>query len=314
MVEVTLVDFFSFFYRASLASFTQQLSVNGETTGILFNLYRSYGYIVKNFRNVVLCFDGRMAKSVRKSMFGQYKSNRESFKQKYQQMNIYKWKDEFLSSVPYYYSINDAYEGDDLIATLVRFLNSKNIKVNILTVDSDLWQLIEFGKVDVYDLKHKYRLVDEEYFQERFSGLKYPFLVPVYKVIFGDASDNIPKAIKPRIRKKPIVETLNSLYEKGLTSLQDILEEVYKLHKDKFEVSDIDELFAYLHLVTLFNNITFEVNYFNGDKQKYEQLCKMYHFNMVPKFDEYLIYLSKKSGSVSTIFGVSSSSEVDELL
>ena len=314
MVEVTLVDFFSFFYRASLASFTQQLSVNGETTGILFNLYRSYGYIVKNFRNVVLCFDGRMAKSVRKSMFGQYKSNRESFKQKYQQMNIYKWKDEFLSSVPYYYSINDAYEGDDLIATLVRFLNSKNIKVNILTVDSDSWQLIEFGKVDVYDLKHKYRLVDEEYFQERFSGLKYPFLVPVYKVIFGDASDNIPKAIKPRIRKKPIVETLNSLYEKGLTSLQDILEEVYKLHKDKFEVSDIDELFAYLHLVTLFNNITFEVNYFNGDKQKYEQLCKMYHFNMVPKFDEYLIYLSKKSGSVSTIFGVSSSSEVDELL
>ena len=324
MVEVTLVDFFSFFYRASLASFTQHLSLNGETTGILFNLYRSYGYILKNFKNVVLCFDGRMAKSVRKSMFGQYKSNRESFKQKYQQMDIYRWKDEFLSSVPYYHTINDAYEGDDLIATITKVALSRNLKVNILTVDSDLWQLIRFGRVDVYDLKHKYRLVDEEYFQERFSGLKYPVLVPVYKVIFGDSSDNIPKAVKPRVRKKPIVETLNSLYEKGLVAVQDVLLEVYKIHRDKFDVESEDELIATLHLVTLFDNVTFNISFFKGNKQRYEELCNRYRFNRVPRFDDYLMYLSKNSASVPVLglcygnevtdVGSEQIDEVDELL
>ena len=316
MVEVTLVDYFSFFYRAALVSFTQQLSVNGETTGILFNLYRSYYYILKNFKNVVFCIDGRVARSFRKQQFSDYKSNREIMRNKYQKLDIYKWKDVFMETIPYYYGTNESYEGDDIIASLVGRLCKKNIKVNILTLDTDLWQLIDFGKVDVYDLKHRYRYVDYDYFLERFNGLKYPQLIPLYKVIFGDPSDNIPKAIKPHTRKKPLINILNTLYQQSIFKDLDILLlEVYRKEKDKFAIHDTNQLLTFLHLIELQDSIYVDIKYSKGCKQKYQDICKKYLFKKVPKFDDFEYMLSRNSGGVRNIFGVDVvGSEVDEML
>lgn len=317
-MEITIVDFFSFFYRASLARFTNQLSVGDTTTGPLFSLYRSYGYILKNFKNVLFALDGRLAKSVRKSQLSGYKANRESHRRNYQRLGIYEWKDVFFDTVPFFYAVNDAYEADDIIASIVLDLTrgkrkTSGLRINILTVDTDLWQLMEFSAVKVIDIRHKYREVDRDYFSERFKGLKYPALVPLYKAIFGDPSDNIPPAVRKRVRKAQIVDYLNRLREEEL-SIREIAKRVYKEFQDKFEL-DLDGLLANLELIKLYSNCTYKVVFNQGSESLYEQTCKKYKFQKVPTFKSFQDYLERNSREITSIFKVEGKEDLaDEVL
>jgi 5'-3' exonuclease len=303
MLEITLVDFFSFFYRASLARFTNSLTVNGIQTGSLFSLYRSYGYILKNYRNVLFVLDGRLSTTLRKKSDSDYKKNRESIKRNYKRLGIYDFKDTFFKTVPFFYAINESYEADDVIASITKNLVQRNIKVKIMTVDTDLWQLTDFKLVKIVDMRHSYREVDEEYFEERFDDLKFPEFIPIYKALFGDPSDNISKSVKKRTRKKKFIEYLNFIGEnfKGKISLEDVARKIYEEFSENFDVN-LDEFLTKVEMVKLYDGCSYKVYYNKGSKEEYERVCKKYRFIRVPKFQDYETYLELGSSSLLNIF------------
>lgn len=88
----------------------------------------------------------------------------------------------------------EGYEADDVIGTIVEKLKKqKDVEVVIATGDMDSLQLVEDGRVRVYTLRKGLNdtvMYDEERVKERFGFG--PELLPDYKGIRGDPSDNIP--------------------------------------------------------------------------------------------------------------------------
>lgn len=84
------------------------------------------------------------------------------------------------------------FEADDVLATLARLVAAANLHTIIVSGDRDLLQLVS-AKVSVHDLSGGYRksvnwtpaVVREKY------GFG-PELIPDYKALSGDASDNLP--------------------------------------------------------------------------------------------------------------------------
>jgi len=83
------------------------------------------------------------------------------------------------------------YEADDLIASLTKNALKHGYKVVIVTSDKDMSQLLETGKVEIYN-PAKDAVVTAESFEKEF-GFK-PKSIVDYLALVGDASDNIPGA------------------------------------------------------------------------------------------------------------------------
>lgn len=84
-------------------------------------------------------------------------------------------------------------EADDAIATLA--CNGGGI---IVSMDRDLWQLMDYTDVVVFNPLTKALTTREDVL--RAFGLEHPSHIALYKALWGDAGDNIPNAI-PRMQK-----------------------------------------------------------------------------------------------------------------
>ena len=86
------------------------------------------------------------------------------------------------------------FEADDVIATIVdRFRGEKDLKIEILSSDSDLLQLVDDGKVVARALKKgitDVAMLDRAGVIEKFGVT--PEQIPDYKALVGDTSDNVP--------------------------------------------------------------------------------------------------------------------------
>lgn len=111
----------------------------------------------------------------------------------------------------------NGYEADDMLAALARQACEQQVETFLVTLDSDILQLVRPG-VSVYmyrPYQHDTVLYDEAKVQERY-GLR-PQQIPDLKGLKGDASDNIPGV--PGIGEKTAVKLLqqfndlNTLYE-----------------------------------------------------------------------------------------------------
>ncbi len=83
----------------------------------------------------------------------------------------------------------DGFEADDLIATYARLAREANARCTIISSDKDLMQLVEDGKVELYDTMKNKRIGAAEVMEK--------FGVPPSKVIevqalAGDSVDNVP--------------------------------------------------------------------------------------------------------------------------
>lgn len=106
------------------------------------------------------------------------------------------------------------FEADDILGTLST-VSAKNYKVQILSGDQDLFQLIDNdGKIRVLHLNNKDRISEfgPEQVKEKL-GI-WPWQVVDYKALCGDSSDNIPgvKGIGPK-RAVELLERYGSLTE-----------------------------------------------------------------------------------------------------
>jgi DNA polymerase I len=89
---------------------------------------------------------------------------------------------------------NEGFEADDVLGTIVEELKKrKDIEIIIASGDMDTLQLVDDKKVQVYTLKKGIQdtiLYDEDAVKARFGFG--PELIPDYKGLRGDPSDNIP--------------------------------------------------------------------------------------------------------------------------
>ena len=220
---LVLLDAHAILHRAyhALPDFT---SPSGEPTGALYGVVTMILKIVEELKPdyIVACYD-LPEPTYRHLAYEAYKSGRK------------KTDDELVTQIersrdlmeafgiPIYEKIG--FEADDILGTIVEDTKgNKQLEVVIASGDMDTLQLVEKKRVQVYTLRKGIKdtvMYDEKTVIERFGFP--PKLIPDYKGLRGDPSDNIPGVV--------------GIGEKGGTELIvnfGSIEEIYKkLDKDE---------------------------------------------------------------------------------
>ncbi len=189
---LVLLDAHAILHRAyhALPNFS---SSRGEATGALYGLSTMLMKIVNDFKPhyIVACFDVPEP-TYRHDAYDEYKAGRAKTDNELISQ-IIKAKEVFSAfSVPVYEKAG--FEADDILGTIVeQTKKDKNLKIIIASGDMDTMQLVDKDKVSVYTLKKGIKetvLYNEDRMKERFGFP--PDLLPDFKGLSGDPSDNIP--------------------------------------------------------------------------------------------------------------------------
>jgi len=189
--------------------------------------------------HLAVCFD-RPAPTFRKELFTGYQAKRP------------KMDDELIPQVEGVHEVvracgvplfeMDGFEADDIIGTIVHDVIDKHQidQIIIVTGDKDLLQLVEDEKVLVYMPTKglsEGKLYGEKETKERLGVV--PSLVPDYKALAGDSSDNYsgipgigPKTAVEILQKAGSVEELYKYIETKTFGLSDTLVEKIKQGKE----------------------------------------------------------------------------------
>ncbi len=188
---LVLLDAHAIIHRAYHA-LPEFLSSKGEPTGALYGLSSMLMKIVTDLKPdyIVACYD-LPQKTFRHEAYDGYKAGRA----KTDDALIMQLKNSRQIFEAFGVPMYDApgFEADDVLGTICeQYRKDKNIHIIIASGDMDTMQLIDDKKVQVYTLKKGINdtiLYDEEAVVSRF-GFK-PVLLPDYKGLRGDPSDNI---------------------------------------------------------------------------------------------------------------------------
>ncbi len=188
---LVLLDAHAIIHRAYHA-LPEFLSSKGEPTGALYGLSTMLMKIVTDLKPdyIVACYD-LPQKTFRHEAYDAYKAGRA----KTDDALIMQLKNSRQIFEAFNVPIYDApgFEADDVLGTIVeQYKKDKNIKIIIASGDMDTMQLIDDKKVQVYTLKKGINdtiLYDEDAVVTRFHFK--PLLLPDYKGLRGDPSDNI---------------------------------------------------------------------------------------------------------------------------
>jgi len=154
-----------------------------------------YGYthwLIRFLKNtsaphVAACFDESLDSCFRNAIYADYKASRALPDENLAfQLEACKQMTRFLG-IPAYASLR--YEADDLIATLAKKSREKNFKVNILSRDKDLSQLV-LGERDIIWDYPDGEAMDASGVLNKMAVQ--PQQVADYLAIVGDSSDDIP--------------------------------------------------------------------------------------------------------------------------
>lgn len=191
-VKMVLVDSHALIHRAyhALPDFA---TATGEPTGALYGLSTMLLKLVSEFNPdyIISCYD-RAEKTHRHESFADYKGTRKQLEDPLiKQLNTSREIFEALS-IPIYDKVG--FEADDMLGTIVELLKKrKDVEIIIASGDMDTLQLVDGEKVKVFTLKKGIKdtiVYDEKAVLERFGFG--PELIPDYKGLRGDPSDNIP--------------------------------------------------------------------------------------------------------------------------
>lgn len=152
------------------------------------------------------------------------------------------------------------FEADDVIATVVdKFKGEKDLRIEILSSDSDLLQLVNDGTVVARALKKGVTdtsVVDRDGVIEKY-GIT-PEQVPAYKALVGDTSDNVPGV--PGVGPKTAAQLLNTH-----PTVEDLLANLDSLPKFAAKLPDDGtQLRASLVLTTLRTDVPVDVPSLEG--------------------------------------------------
>ena len=189
---LVLLDAHAILHRAfhALPDFS---SPSGEPTGALYGVVAMLLKIIEELKPdyIAACFD-LPEPTYRHEAFKEYKAGRQKTDETLVQQ-INRSRDIFeVLGIPIYE--HPGFEADDMLGTIAhQTKNDKDLTVIIASGDMDTMQCIDKKRVQVYTLRKGIKdtvMYDEKAVIERFGFG--PKLVPDYKGLRGDASDNIP--------------------------------------------------------------------------------------------------------------------------
>jgi 5'-3' exonuclease len=141
-----------------------------------------------NKDNIVFCVDCQRTEIWRNDIYNTYKATRtqkNNFNKK-----IFSIFNEYINSLNFQYISQDRLEGDDviylsqkMIKSQLEVLKNNDINIIIITNDNDFLQLVD-KRVKVYNMQFKELMK---------RGYNDPKIDLLFKAIYGDKSDNIPK-------------------------------------------------------------------------------------------------------------------------
>lgn len=192
---LVLLDAHAILHRAyhALPDFT---APNGEPTGALYGVITMLLKIIEDLKPdyIVACYD-LPEPTYRHDAFKDYKAGRAKTDDALVKQ-IERSRDILAAfSIPIYEHVG--FEADDMLGTIAAQLTDESeVRVIIASGDMDTLQLVDSERVQVYTLKRGLNdtiLYDETAVQERFGFG--PKLIPDYKGLRGDPSDNIPGVV-----------------------------------------------------------------------------------------------------------------------
>lgn len=186
---VHLIDSHVYIFR-SYFSMPEMTAPDGMPTQAAYGFTNTLLRFLSEERptHLACCFDFAMT-SFRNDLFPDYKVSRgeEAPEDLEPQFDLCKRAAQALG-LPVFEAVD--YEADDVIATLVDSLLGSGCRMQVLTTDKDLAQLVtEDGRVVLYDLAKETRL-DAEGVREKF-GVS-PVQIPDYLALLGDKVDDLP--------------------------------------------------------------------------------------------------------------------------
>lgn len=212
MKTLTIIDTFGFFFRNYYA-LPPLKSKKGFPTGLLTGFINFIFNLSNEHKSDYLLFAlDSEGPSFRTKIDKNYKAQRpEAPPELLAQLPV---AIEWIKKMGFKQLMKEGYEADDIIASIVKCAKKKGIKVRIVSHDKDLYQLIDDGKVVIYDPIKKEE-IDEEKAKKKF-GVE-PKYIKDFLALTGDASDNIPgvKGIGPKTAAKLINEfgSLEEIYK-----------------------------------------------------------------------------------------------------
>ena len=189
--KIVLLDAHAIIHRAyhALPGFSTK---DGDPTGALFGVCTMLFKIINDFNpdSIIACYD-LPEKTFRHEAYDDYKGGRaktddELIFQLEASKSIFK-----AFNIPMYSVAG--FEADDMLGTIVeQTKDMKDVDIVIASGDMDTMQLVDGDKVIVYTLKKGIKdtvVYNEEAMRERYGFG--PDLLPDYKGLSGDPSDNI---------------------------------------------------------------------------------------------------------------------------
>jgi DNA polymerase-1 len=189
--RLILLDAHAIIHRAyhALPEFT---TPTGEPSGALYGLSTMLLRIIQDLKpdHIVACYD-LPKPTMRHEAYAEYKGTRSKIddalaKQLESSRRVFE-----AFSIPIY--DREGFEADDILGTIAFMLkDDPSVEVIIASGDMDTLQLVEKDRVKVYTLKKGLNdiiMYDEKAVRERFGFA--PNLIPDYKGLRGDPSDNI---------------------------------------------------------------------------------------------------------------------------
>ncbi|TQR29041.1 DNA polymerase I [Campylobacter sp. MIT 99-7217] len=212
MKTLTIIDTFGFFFRLFYA--LKGLKTSTGKPSSMVSGFANFIYSLKNeYKSDFLIFalDSK-GKTFRSEIDPNYKINRiPPPPELLEQIPVCI---QMIEKMGFKSSSFEGYEADDIIASIVRECEDKDIFVRIITQDKDLYQLIKDDKVSIYSpiSKNDY---NEAACLEKY-GVK-PSQIRDFLALCGDSADNIPgvKGIGAKGAKTLLDEfgNLESIYE-----------------------------------------------------------------------------------------------------
>ncbi len=201
MKTLTVIDTFGFFFR-SFYALPPLKNSEGFPTGLLTGFANLIHNLEREYPTDYLVFAlDAPGPSFRQKIDPNYKAQRpEAPPELKAQLPIaIEWIEKMgLSNLSL-----DNFEADDVIASMVRCAREQGMKVRIVSHDKDLYQLIDDGRVVLFDPIKRVE-IDEEACVKRY-GI-HPRQFVDYQALIGDSSDNVPGV--PGIGPKTAVKLL----------------------------------------------------------------------------------------------------------
>ena len=212
MKTITIIDTFGFFFRSYFALPPLRNSA-GFPTGLLTGFVNLVDSLRRDHSTDYLVFalDAK-GKTFRNDIYPEYKANRDPAPDDLvKQLPI---AIDWIEEMGFANLSREGYEADDVITTVTKFAKAKGLKVRIVSHDKDLYQMLEDGKVEMYD-SVKHAVVNEQTCIDKFGVHPRDFIN--FQAILGDSSDNVPgvKGIGKVGASKLInkYHTLEAIYE-----------------------------------------------------------------------------------------------------